>query len=474
MNRPEPNIDADYEAPLDLPCNVQAEQSLLGAILLNNDAYALVSGFLDADHFFFSPHQEIYEAMGGLIANDRIASPITLRDVLPNVEVDEGVSLQQYLARLSASATTVLNSPDFGRAIHDLAQRRSQIEIAGKLTESAYSATGAISPDQNAEEAISDLEALLSAGTGRHRIESGMVGSLAGKLIESLDSDVPLGIPWGLTSLDRITNGACPKELILIAGRPSMGKTHVASSLALNMAKRGHGVLFLSLEMSREQLIARMFTDMVFSRGSPISYNKILSRSLDMIERERIEGCQTDFENLPLDIAATSAPTVERLRALVRRKFKEFKRRGHTLELVIVDYLGLMMPSGRYAGQKVNEVGEISFGLKGLAIDFNIPVMALSQLSRQLEQRDSKRPMLSDLRNSGDIEQDADTVIFVYRDHYYLKRKTDGKKVNSPEDLERLIDCENEMDLIVAKQRNGPTQTATVYADMAAGAVRNQ
>lgn len=470
MNVHPSNIQQDDY--IELPRNLEAEQALLGAILINNDAFGLVETFLDPEHFYEPTHQNIYRAASSLIRADKRADPITLKTFFDGQDVVKGLSIQQYLARLCGAATTIVNAKEYGSAVYDLAVRRETIAVCQEATERAYHANVEDDPGKLIESTVEHLEDVISAKSGRHKVESGWVENLASDFIDGLNNELSPGVPWSLGPLDRMTGGLQPQDLIIIAGRPSMGKSTLASSLARSMAINGTGVLFVSLEMNRASVMARMLSDMLYNRDSPIEYSKMLRRTLNATERERIQQTLADFKDLPLDVVKTSALTTQGLRSLIRQKIKMFERRGLSLDVVMVDYLGLMRATKRYAGDKTNEVGEISGELKAIANDFNMPVVAMSQLSRAVEARDNKRPTLADLRNSGDIEQDADTVMFVYREHYYLDKSLKGVANPDQDKLDLLDKTKSEIEIIIEKQRNGQTGTITARVDMGSAAVR--
>ena len=468
MNQHQSFDQTDYT---DLPHNLGAEQALLGAILLNNDAFGLVETFLDPEHFFEPAHQEIYQAIASRIRADKRADPVTLSPHFEGRSINDKLSFKQYLASLCGAATTIFNAKQYGEAVYDEAVRRAIIVVSEGAIESALHSKADSDPSKTIETTISRLEEVVASTGDRHRIESGWADSLADEFVSSLDDDTAPGISWGLAPLDRFAGGIQPQTLTIIAGRPSMGKSTLASSLARAMAVQGTGVLFISLEMNRTSVIARMMSDMLYNRDSPVEYQKMMRRTLNLTDRERIKATLSDFKGLPLDIVKTSGLTVDRLRSIIRQKKKLFERKGLTLDVVMIDYLGLMKASGRYAGNKVHEVGEISAGLATIANDL-VPVVAMSQLSRALENRDDKRPTLSDLRNSGDIEQDADTVMFVYREHYYLERRLKGKSAPTEEETDRLDAIANTLEIIVDKQRNGPIGSIKIRVDMGSAAVR--
>jgi replicative DNA helicase len=447
------------------PNNLEAEQALLGAILVNNDAFYRVSDFLLPIHFFEEVHRRVFEVASSLIKAGKIANPITLKTFLGEVDLG-GMTLPQYLARLAAEATTVINAEDYGRTIYDLAIRRSLIGIGEEVVNVAYDAPVDTSPRDQIETAERRLYEL--AETGRY---DGGFQSFSNALTTAIDMAAAAyerdgklsGIATGLSDLDRMMGGLQPSDLIILAGRPGMGKTALATNIAFNIAKAYRGeklpdgatktvnggiVGFFSLEMSAEQLATRIIAE---QSGVP-SY-KI--RRGDMREDDfyKITEAAREMQTLPFYIDQTGGISIAQLAARARRL-----KRQRGLDLLVVDYIQLLSGSAKKGESRVQEVTEITTGLKALCKDLNVPIVALSQLSRQVENRDDKRPQLSDLRESGSIEQDADVVMFVFREEYYIKNKEPRMGT------EEHIKWQTEMDLvhgkaevIIGKQRHGPT-----------------
>ncbi|HVV95176.1 MAG TPA: replicative DNA helicase [Hyphomicrobiales bacterium] len=459
---------APAESYRQAPRNVEAEQALLGAILVNNDAFYRVSDFLDPSHFAEGAHQRIYEVVASIIRAGKVATPVTVKTFLPDIDLG-GITVAQYLARLAAEATTVINAEDYGRAIYDLAIRRALIGIGGDMVNTAYDAPVEQPPATQIEDAERRLYELAELG----RYDGGFQ-RFADALFTAVDMaanayrrDGKLsGIATGLVDVDQMMGGLQPSDLVILAGRPGMGKTALATNIAFHVAKNWAGetapdgavktvdggiVGFFSLEMSAEQLASRIIAEQA---GIP-SY-KI--RRGDIVEAEfvRISDAAREMQSIPLYIDETGGLTIAQLAARARRL-----KRQRGLDLLVVDYVQLLSGSSRRASDsRVQEVTEITTGLKALAKELNVPIVALSQLSRQVESRDDKRPQLSDLRESGSIEQDADVVLFVFREEYYLKNR------KPKEGTEEFLKWEAEMEqmhgraeLIIGKQRHGPTGT---------------
>ncbi|PNG26034.1 replicative DNA helicase [Methylocella silvestris] len=449
------------------PHNIEAEQALLGAVLVNNDAFDRVSDFLKPEHFSEEVHRRIYDIASQLIRAGKIASPITLKTFLGEHDLG-GVTAPQYLARLAAEATTIINAEDYGRTIHDLAVRRDLILIGEDIVNSAYDAPVAASPREQIEEAERKLYSVAELGRyegGFQRFSDALVTAvdMAAKAFER-DGRLS-GIATGLSDLDRYMGGLQASDLIIIAGRPGMGKTALATNVAFNIAKayeftvrpdgthetmNGGVVGFFSLEMSAEQLATR-----VIAEQSGVASYKIRRGDMTESEFHRIADAARTMQQVPLYIDQTGGLSIAQLTARARRL-----KRQRGLDVLVIDYLQLLGGSKNRSDSRVQEVTEITTGLKALAKELNVPVIALSQLSRQVESRDDKRPQLSDLRESGSIEQDADVVMFVFREEYYLNNKQprEGTEefVTWQTDMERV---HGKAEVIIGKQRHGPTGT---------------
>jgi replicative DNA helicase len=450
------------------PRNVEAEQALLGAILVNNEAFYRVSDFLEPHHFILPAHQRIYEVTATIIRSGKVATPVTLKTFLPDIDLG-GITVTQYLARLAAEATTVINAEDYGRMIYDLSVRRSLIGIGEDMVNVAYDAPVDQPPAAQIEEAERRLYELAEIGRydGGFQKFSDALYTAVDMAANAYRRDGKLsGLATGLTDLDQMMGGLQRSDLVILAGRPGMGKTALATNIAFHVAHSWRGeaqpdgsvksvdggiVGFFSLEMSAEQLASRIIAEQA---GIP-SY-KIRRGDIREAEFVKLSDVAQAMAQLPLHIDETGGLTIAQLAARARRL-----KRQHGLDLLVVDYVQLLAGSARRASDsRVQEVTEITTGLKALAKELNVPILALSQLSRQVESRDDKRPQLSDLRESGSIEQDADVVMFVFREEYYLKNR------KPKEGTEEFLKWETEMEqvhgraeLIIGKQRHGPTGT---------------
>ena len=452
-----------------VPHNIEAEQALLGAILVNNDAADRVSGFLEPRHFFDPLHGRIFESASKLIAAGKRATPITLKTFFEHEEPIGELTVPQYLGRLAANATTVINAEDYGRTVYDLSVRRSLIIIGEDMVNQAFDSPIDAAPEAQIEEAEQQLYELAETGKYGSGFEP-----FSSALTEAIDMAANAykrdgglsGTATGFRDLDQKMGGLQRSDLIIIAGRPSMGKTALATNLAYHVAAAyksetrpdgaekvtdGAVVGFFSLEMSAEQLATRIISEQASIPSELIRRGKIGTDEFD-----RLVDASQNLQMLPLFIDQTGGISVAQLAARARRL-----KRQKGLGLIIVDYLQLLTGSSRRASEgRVQEVTEITTGLKALAKELNVPVIALSQLSRQVENRDDKRPQLSDLRESGSIEQDADVVMFVYREEYYVERRQ--PREGTAEHLEWQDEMARVMglaEIVIGKQRHGPTGT---------------
>jgi len=458
------------------PHNIEAEQALLGAILVNNEAFYRVSDFLEPKHFLETIHQRIFELAGGLIRAGKLATPVTLKTFLPTDLDIAGLTINQYLARLAAEATTIINAEDYGRTVYDLSIRRDLITIGEDMVNLAYEAPVDATPQSHIEDAERKLFEL--AETGRY--ESGFQ-RFAQALTTAVDMAAHAyqrdgglsGMATGLTDLDSKMGGLQKSDLIILAGRPGMGKTALATNIAYNIAKafaqgdvrpdgtretvNGGVVGFFSLEMSAEQLATR-----IISEQTGIPSNKIRRGAIDEADFENIKDISIELQSLPFYVDETGGLSIGQLAARARRL-----KRQRGLDLLVIDYVQLLQGSTRRSSEnRVQEITEITTRLKALAKELNVPVLALSQLSRQVENREDKRPQLSDLRESGSIEQDADVVLFVYREEYYLTNK-EPRPGTADHDkwLTEMDAVHGKAEVIIGKQRHGPTGTVALQFD---------
>jgi replicative DNA helicase len=460
-----------YRTP---PHNIEAEQALLGAILVNNEAFYRVSDFLEPKHFLEDIHQRIYELAGSLIRAGKLATPVTLKTFLPADLDISGLTVNQYLARLAAEATTIINAEDYGRTVYDLSIRRDLITIGEDMVNLAYEAPVDATPQSHIEDAERRLFELAETGrfdTGFQRFTHALTTAVDMAARAYQREERLSGLATGLRDLDKYMGGLQKSDLIVIAGRPGMGKTALATNIAFNIAHSfqpqtkadgtveavdGGRVGFFSLEMSAEQLATRIISEQTEIASSTIRRGQITDADF-----EKIVAFSRIMQELPLYIDETGGISIAQLAARARRL-----KRQRGLDLLVIDYIQLLQGSTRRSSEnRVQEITEITTRLKALAKELNVPIIALSQLSRQVESRDDKRPQLADLRESGSIEQDADVVLFVYRDAYYLKN-AEPRDYNSPEHGEWQAKYEKvryQAEVIIGKQRHGPTGTVPLH-----------
>ena len=449
------------------PHNLDAEQALLGAMLVNADAYYRVSDFLKPEHFFEEVHRRIYQVATDLIRAGKLATPITLKTYLGDADLG-GLTVSQYLARLAAEATTIINAEQYGRVVYDLAMRRSLINIGEEIVNVAYDAPVEMNPREQIEEAERKLYQIAETGRydggfQRFEVASRLAIDMAAAAYQR-DGKLS-GVATGLTDLDRKMGGLQPSDLIIVAGRPGMGKTSLATNIAFNIARAWEGerepgghiksvnggiVGFFSLEMSSEQLATR-----IIAEQSGVSSSRIRRGDIREDEFARVADVARDLQSLPFYIDQTGGITIAQLTARARRL-----KRQKGLDILVIDYIQLLSGSAKRSDSRVQEITEITTGLKALAKELNVPIIALSQLSRQVESRDDKRPQLSDLRESGSIEQDADVVMFVFREEYYLRNRE--PREGTEEHIQWMAEMERahgRAEAIIGKQRHGPTGT---------------
>jgi replicative DNA helicase len=460
--------DANLEDAPALPANVEAEQAVLGAILVNNEIYDRVASLIEARHFFDPVHARIYEVASRRIQKNALATPVTLRAFLEDDEGLKELGGPAYLARLAGAAISIHAARDYAQTIHDLSLRRELMKLGDEVRDRARSVGADDDPQEQIVAAEQSLYSLAEKGKYEGGFKSFVKAALEAVEIANAayQRDGGLaGISSGLIDLDKKLGGLHPSDLLILAGRPSMGKTSLATNIAYNVAKAwkegelsdgtfgtidGGKVGFFSLEMSAEQLATR-----ILSEASLVESAKLRRGDMDEDEFRQFVEAARDLERMPLYIDDTPALPISTLAARARRL-----KRQHGLDLLVIDYLQLVRPATA-KDSRVNEVSEITQGLKAIAKELNIPVIALSQLSRQVESREDKRPQLSDLRESGSIEQDADVVMFVYRDEYYKEREKPGES-----DVEKMMQWQEIMDqvrgkaeVVIGKQRHGPIGT---------------
>ena len=469
MNAPALNLSAPPadEQITTAPHNLEAEQALLGSILYDNAAYERLTDRLQARHFYEPFHARLFEAMEDYIRKGQLAEPIVLMERFRRDPAFEDLGGLRYLADLVDRAPPAANSGEYARVIYDLALRREVIRISGEMALNAVTDATTEARDQ-IEKAEQQLYSLAESGAtsqGFQTFSNALQGAVE-MTAEAFSRDGGLaGVSTGLIDLDQKLGGLHPSDLLILAGRPSMGKTALATNIAFHVARsyawepqadgsrktvNGGVVAFFSLEMSAEQLALRLLADV-----SGVSSDRLRKGEIDQSEFARVRDAALEIQESPFFIDATGGISIAKLTARARRL-----KRQMGLDLIVVDYLQLVTVGEGTNMNRVQEVSAITMGLKSLAKELSVPVIALSQLSRQVESRDDKRPQLSDLRESGSIEQDADAVMFVFREAYYLGRAE--PREGTPEHLEwqeQMDQLRHVAEVIIGKQRHGPIGT---------------
>lgn len=465
-----------------LPNNIEAEQIIIGALLNNNEYIDKVIDFLKSEHFYMPIHQKIYNSILKFVEKGVIANPITLKSFFEKEEVllDAGVTSFEYLVKLAANAQIIVDITALAKAIYELAIRRQLIEIGEDVVNEAHQEDIDGSINKRIEKVEQRLFNLASYGDNKYgfnQLKSAVLEALHRvKLAKERGGGVS-GVPTKFIDLDKMTGGLQDSDLIIIAARPSMGKTALAINIAINAAEnfqeeyrslnknkfsdqnntQAKSVGFISLEMSSEQIATR-----ILAIKTGIDSGKIRIGMINKDEFNKLTQESSKLSSIPIYMDDTPALSISAIRTRVRRM-----KRQQNLGLLVIDYLQLIRGSGAVKdGNRVQEIGEISQGLKAIAKELNIPVVALSQLSRAVESREDKKPLLSDLRESGNIEQDADIVMFIYREEYYLSRKAPIESEKNLEWQEHLNKVKNTAEIIIAKQRNGPVGSCTLRFDM--------
>ena len=445
----------------ELPNNIEAEQAVIGSILVSNDIFDDVSIIIDNKKFYDPVHQKIFAAIENLISKGMLANPITLKNYFENDNSLAELEGHEYLVKLTKFSTTIRQAIEYSKIVYDMHIRRELIKISETMTENASNKI----LDLPGNKIIEDSERLLF-----NLAEKGSFNTSFIKFDQALNYTIEMasnafkneegivGVPTGLTDLDDRLGGMHNSDLLIIAGRPSMGKTALATNIAFHAAKKlqekgtKSSIAFFSLEMSSEQLSTRILAEQSRIKSNDIRRGRISEEQFDkFIETSK------NISELPLYIDETPAISIAAMSNRARRI-----KRLYGLDLVVVDYIQLMSAANTRDG-RVQEISEITKGLKALAKELSVPVLALSQLSRAVEHRDDKKPQLSDLRESGSIEQDADVVMFVYREAYYLEKlEPRPATVEHAEWQAKMNEVSNLAEIIIGKQRHGPTGNINV------------
>ena len=450
-------FDLVKDHPTELPNNIEAEQSVIGSILVSNDIFDDVSPIINYTKFYDPIHQKIFLAIENLISKGMLANPITLKNYFENDKNLIELEGHEYLVKITKFSTSLRQAIEYAKIIYDMHVRRELIKISEATIDNASNKN----IDLPGEKIIEDSEKLLFDLAERGSFSKSFVKfdvalnqtiEMASRAFKSTEGIV--GVPTGLTDLDDRLGGLHNQDLVIIGGRPSMGKTALATNIAFHAAKNiqdkglKSSVAFFSLEMSCEQLSTRILSEQSRIKSNDIRRGKISEEQFDkFIETSK------NISELPLYIDETPAISIAAISNRARRIKRLFG-----CELVVVDYIQLMKATNIRNDGRVQEISEITQGLKAIAKELNVPVLAVSQLSRAVEQRDDKKPQLSDLRESGSIEQDADVVMFVYREAYYLERKEPRPAtVEHAEWQAKMNEISNLAEIMISKQRHGPT-----------------
>jgi replicative DNA helicase len=459
-------------------CSIELEQEVLGAALVNNLAFETIERAVSAGDFFDPLHAQLLEAFRSVRDAHGVITPSLVIASMggdASTVVAPGKTLGQYIARLAAEASLPRNAPAYAKQIREFSNRRKILAMAETMSIGIQSNQPAADIAGGAIELLDEIATAASAGsTPQVSIREANDKSLARMQYGMQNPGKLAGMSWGLEGLDSKTGGLKRGELFILAGRPGMGKTALAICIARATAAAGEPTFLSSLEMGDVSVSDRSLADLVFDRSGPIPYYDIANGTLTDAQARRVIDAARIQREWPLQIDPAPGLTVSQIAARARRHKQNLERQGLRLGPVIVDHMHIVRPSNRYSGARVNEVGEISAALKGLAKELDVPVIALAQLSRALESREDKRPTMADLRDSGSIEQDADAIIFVYREAYYLERETAPTAEKEALRIDRLIDAKDQLEAIVAKQRNGPTGTVHLFCNIACNAVRDR
>jgi replicative DNA helicase len=444
----------------ELPNNIEAEQAVIGSILVSNDIFDEISTIISSDNFYDPMHQKIFNAIHGLIFKGMLANPITLKNYFEDEKDD--LNIPEYLVKITKFSTSVRQAVEYSKIIYDMFVRRELIKISeqtmdnAKLTELDSSGQTII---ENTEKSLFDLAEKGSSNSNLVKFDEAMKQTIEMASAAYKNEEGIVGVPTGLRDLDDKLGGLHQSDLIIIAGRPSMGKTSLATNIAFNAAQKlqdsgkKSSIAFFSLEMSSEQLSTR-----IISEQARISSNDIRRGRISDEQFDKFLETSKNIAELPLYIDETPAISIAAMSNRARRI-----KRLHGLDMIVVDYIQLMRGTTYNKDGRVQEISQITQGLKAIAKELGVPVVALSQLSRQVEQRDDHKPQLADLRESGSIEQDADVVMFVYREGYYLSRKEPREAtVEHAEWQAKMNEVAHLAQIIIGKQRHGPIGNVTL------------
>jgi len=456
----ESNLNIVKENFKELPNNIEAEQSVIGSILVTNEIFDEINTIVSSINFYDPMHQKIFNAIESLIYKGMLANPITLKNYFENENDD--INIPEYLVKITKFSTSVRQAIEYSKIIYDMFVRRELIKISEQTIDTAKLndlETNGQNIIENSERLLFDLAEKGSFNSSLIKFDDAMKQTIEMASAAYKNEGGVVGVPTGLRDLDEKLGGLHQSDLIIIAGRPSMGKTSLATNLAFHAAKniqdngKKSSVAFFSLEMSSEQLSTRILSEQARISSSDIRRGRISDEQFDQF----LETSK-NISELPLFIDETPAISIAAMNNRARRI-----KRLHGLDLIVVDYIQLMKGAFNNKDGRVQEISQITQGLKAIAKELGVPVVALSQLSRQVEQRDDHKPLLSDLRESGSIEQDADVVMFVYREAYYLQRKEPREAtVEHAEWQAKMNEVAHLAEIIIGKQRHGPIGKLTL------------
>lgn len=461
---------------------IEIEQEVLGSLLLGAD-FRRISNILNAGHFIEPIHGVIFEAISDSYGRFNSTLPAVINKVIPDDAKEgykkaTGKELLTYLISLSSGA--VFGAPSIENTAKRVVEQWAKHELIKHANALIDKATNPItSPDDIVRDtglAFDDVMSNIRSGAKKRSqisiVDAANNAFQAAEEARKNGSGIT-GLSWGLIDVNRVTGGIHKRDLTLIGGRPSMGKTLTGLSTCLKVAAAGHGAGFISLEMDADKLAARAVTDIAFDQGLKVPYQELITGQVDEESIKKLRTANEKLHDMPLIIEEQSGLTLGDIRIKLEIMMQTMEKMGKPLELLMIDHLGLIKASNRYAGNRNNEIAEMTSGLKSLAREYDIAVVLLSQLNRSLEQQADKRPMLSSLRDSGAIEQDADTIILLYRESYYLGREKTDDPSKQAEIAAKLLDCENKLEFSIAKQRNGPVTSVDLFVDIACSSVRN-
>ena len=444
----------------ELPSNIEAEQSVIGSILVTNEIFDEINTIVSNINFFDPMHQKIFNAIESMIYKGMLANPITLKNYFEKEKDD--LDIPEYLVKITKFSTSVRQAIEYSKIIYDMYVRRELIKISEQMIDNAKEndlETNGQNIIENSERLLYDLAEKGTFNSSLIKFDDAMKQTIEMASAAYKNEGGIVGVPTGLRDLDNKLGGLHQSDLIIIAGRPSMGKTSLATNIAFNAAQNiqengiKSSVAFFSLEMSSEQLSTRIISEQARISSSDIRRGRISDEQFDQF----LETSK-NISELPLFIDETPAISIAAMSNRARRI-----KRLYGLNLIVVDYIQLMKGSFNNKDGRVQEISQITQGLKAIAKELGVPVLALSQLSRQVEQRDDHKPQLSDLRESGSIEQDADVVMFVYREGYYLQRKEPREAtVEHAEWQAKMNEVAHLAEIIIGKQRHGPIGKVTL------------